>query len=502
VIDGSPEVQLASSGPPVGVKDVSAAGAGAPDLGRKVRGGVVWTTATRVSVQLLQLGTSIVLARLLAPEAFGVVALSATVIGFTALFVDLGLSSAIVQRPVLDDRLLSTAFWLNALLGLVLAAPIALLAPLAADFFDEPELSTLLPVASLSFVLSLNVVQLGLLRRELDFRRIGYMSIVNSLVTAAVSITGALLGLGAMALILGSVAATVVGTVQSYLYVPWRPTNRPDRTSALDLWRYSRGLLGFGIVNYWSRNADNLLIGRFLGTTALGFYGRAYNLMLMPVTQMSSVLSTVLFPTLTKVQHDRERFARAWLMSTKASWVAGAPLGIGMAVTAPALVETLYGTRWLPMAPILGLLAASVPAQLIGSNTGAVFQARARNGLQFRLGLVTSAATIIAIVVALPFGVEAVAGALLVKSWVTLWVPLVPALRLAGVPIVRLLRALAYTGAAVAVMALAVWSTGRAMTSPAPVVLLAQVAVGAVVYLPLFWLGERRFVRELRGVRR
>lgn len=473
-----------------------------PSLGRKMRTGVLWTAITRFAAQGLQFASSIALARLLLPEDFGLVALVIATTGFAGIFVELGLGAAVVQRPELDDALLTTAFWLNAVLGVVMALTITLTAPLLAVFYGAPELTYLLPTASLVFVVSLGVVQTGLLRRELDFRRLGVVSVVNTAVTALVSISAAASGIGPMALVLGTLAGTIASTVQLWVYLPWRPRGRPSRESATDLWRFSRGLLGFSTVNYWSRNADNLLVGKFLGVTALGFYGRAYNLMMMPVTQMSAVLSTVLFPALSKLQRDQKRFGQGWLVSTKASWLLGAPLGVGVAVTAPALVEVLYGERWLPMAPVLALLSASVPAQLLGSNTGPVFQALGRTGLQFKLGLVTSSLTVLAIVVALPHGIVAVAFALAVKSWVLVWVPLLPALRLAGVRLSTLGRSLAFTAMSTGLMAIAAWSPRWFMGDASPVaVLLTQVTLGALVFCGLIVIGERPYLRTLRGRR-
>jgi PST family polysaccharide transporter len=454
-------------------------------------------------VQVIQLAVTVVLARLLAPSDFGAVALVTTITGFAALLVELGLVSALVQRSLLDERILATAFWLNAALGVALAVPVVALTPLAIEVFDTPSLGYLMPVASLTFVLSLSIVQSALLRRALDFRRLALIGLINSVVNGVVAVIAAAFGAGALSLVLGSVAATAASTVQAWCYVPWRPKVRPDRTSLAELWRYSRGLVGFGSVNYWSRNADNLLIGGVLGTAPLGFYGRAYNLMLMPVSQLNAILGSILFATLSKLQPEPRRFSRAWLLGTKAAWAAGTPVGIGMAATAPALVDTLFGDGWSPMVPVLTLLALSVPPQCIGTTTGAVYQARAKNDLQFRLGALTSGITVIVILVALPFGIAAVAGALLIKAWSTLLITLLPALRLAGVGFGQLVRALAWTGFSAAVMGIAVWALGLRMQGvSSPATLAAQVGVGVAVYGGLFMVRERRFLKDLRGARR
>ncbi len=469
-------------------------------LGRLVRRGAAWTAVSHVSVQLVQFATSVVLARLLLPEDFGVAAVVTTIAVFAAILTDLGLSAAIVQRDEVDERVLATAFWMNAALSVVLAGTAFLAAPWLAGFFGMPELDGLVMLVSLAFLLNLGVVQMGLLRRELDFRRLGLGAVIASLVTTVVSVAGALAGWGALALVLGFVSGTVATTVMLWVFVPWWPRHRPDRRIAAELWAFCRGILGFGIVNYWSRNADNILVGKFLGASALGFYGRAYNLMMVPVTQLSAVLTAVLFPALSRVKKDQDRFGRAWMLGLKASWVVGTPMAIGAGAAAPALVETLFGARWLPAATVLTLLAASVPAQMLGSNTGPLFQALGRTSLHFRLGLVTSSLTVAAIVAGLPFGIVGVATALLVKSWVAVWIPLLPALRMAGLSVAALLRSLALTTLGAVVMAGAVLLVPVVLGDRTPVVVLVvQVVVGVLVYGAFLLAGERSFIAELRG---
>jgi PST family polysaccharide transporter len=245
-----------------------------------------------------------------------------------------------------------------------------------------------------------------------------------------------------------------------------------------------------------------LIVAKYLGPSALGYYGRAYGLMMLPIVQMSSILTTVLFPALSRARGEPGRFGRTWMLSTKASWVVGAPMSAGVATTAPALVETLYGARWLPMVTALVLLSASGPVQIIGSNTGPAFHALGRTGLHFKLGLVTSGLAIVAIVAGLPFGIAGIAGALLIKSWLSIWITLVPALRFSGIRVREFLGALAFTGIVTLLMAGLVLLVGLAASDwAAPLVLCAQVLAGAAFYITCLLIGERPFIRSLRGRR-
>ncbi|MCZ2803687.1 lipopolysaccharide biosynthesis protein [Modestobacter sp. VKM Ac-2983] len=465
-----------------------------------MRSGAVWTALSRVSMQVLQLAASVVLARLLLPEDFGLAAVVTTLAGFVTVFADFGLSTAIVQRETINERILATAFWLNVGLNVVLAVIACLVAAPVAGFFDMPELENLIYLASPSLLLALTTVQMGLLRRRFDFRRLGLNALLKTVVTVAVSVGGAFAGLGPAALILGPVVATGVATAQLWWFVRWRPAHGPDRESLRQLWSYSRGLLGFMFVNYWTRNADNLLVGKVLGAAPLGFYGRAFNLMMIPIIQMNAILSTVLTSGLSRVQKDQAQLGRVWLTSLKLSWLVGAPMSVGLAACAPALVETLFGSRWMPMVPVLVLLSLGGPAQLIGSNTGPLFESVGRTGLHFKLGLVSSVLAIVAIACGLPFGIVGVAAAILIKDWIVIWVILFPALRMAGLRIGQLFRALAVPAGATATMAGLVLLTAVLVDPLGALPTLAlQVTVGAVTYAVIILLADRRFLAEVRG---
>jgi PST family polysaccharide transporter len=269
------------------------------------------------------------------------------------------------------------------------------------------------------------------------------------------------------------------------------------------LWRYTRGLLGFNVVNYWSRNMDNLLVGSFLGVTSLGYYSRAYSLMNIPVGQIRSVLYSVFLATLSRLQDDRERLASMWIIGNKASFLVAAPLAVSIATSAPALVETAFGAHWSQMAPVLALLAASIPAHILMLNSGALFQTFEATGRQFRWGVVFGVGSILGIVAGLPFGIVGVAAGLTIGNWVAIWFFVVPAMRLASIRLRDVLRSLGFIALASVAMAGAAIVPRLALAqSPAPLVLILQLAVGMTVYAVFILSGERQFLAVLKGRRR
>ena len=479
-------------------------------LKARIRKGMMHAAVFRIAAQVLNLGSTVVLARLLSPGDYGLVALCTSINGFAAILTELGLAAAVVHTRFVTEKLLSTAFWLNAVSGLALTLIISACAPLIAALYDEPALVWLVVVSSLSFTLSMGAVHAGLLQRTMRFKDMGTNEVFAAVVGVVVTIAAALLGAGPYALVAGSLSTTTTSTVRYWITVRWLPRAKPGRAELRELWSFGGGLTGANIVNYWSRNADTVLLGRFAGTADLGLYNRSYNLMMLPLSQASSVLTRVLFPALVEVRDDLARFRTAWTNTVRYSLLFGIPVGIGVAVTAPAMVETLYGAKWLAMATTLALLSASVPPQLIGRNLGPVYQALGETGRQFRQSLLTTGLTVTAIVIGLPHGIEGVALALLVKSYLLLLVPLLPAMRLIDMRLVSLLAScwrLLVCGAALAAAALA--ARHLLPDVAAWLELLVQVAAGGLAYgvflrllEPVLFVAAERKIRSRVSRRR
>ncbi len=452
-------------------------------LTRRTASGIKWNGLSRVLTQLVQFGSIVVLARLLTPEQFGLTAIVITFTSFAMLFTDLGLGAAIVQRPTLEPDDLSTAFWINALSGLSLTLLFAGLAPLFGELYGQPRLVALVLVGSLSFTLSLGVVHNALLERQLKFRALSLVVPTSALLGLGVTVVLALAGLGALSLVIGTVVTTVAKTVWLWSLVRWWPRTRPSRAAARRLWSYSGHLFGFNVINYWARNADNLLIGAVSGAAPLAFYSRAYNLMLVPVQQSTQVVGRVLFPALSNLAGEPERLRRAYLRAVRIMAAITFPLTIGSAAAAPALIDLLLGPRWRPVARLLAILALSGPAQIISGTTGVIYQAVGRTDVLFRRGLVASACTVVAIVIGLSGGALGVAIAVSVNYWLVSVYVTRPAWRLLGLRPVEVLRALRPVALATVALAVLVLAVGRLATHLGhPLQLACQVAAGGVTY--------------------
>lgn len=418
-------------GESLGAEDHPAVAALARDvtLGQGARQGAVWLASARMTLQVFQFMVSIVTARLLLPSEFGEAALALAIVAFAQLFTDLGLAAAIVQARRATADLLTTAFWLNIGAGLLLALLVATLAYPISRVYGQRGLFTLLLIASLNFAVTRGAVQTALLERTFNFKRLAIVETASQIVGIGFVPIGAVLGLGAASLVLGPLLATVLLTLGLWASVPWRPSGRPSRQALGQLWAFSRGLVGFNSLNYWARNLDTLLLGGAVSTNELGQYNRAFNLMLVPVQQMSLVLGRVLFPSLSRLRDDPQRLGRAWLRGMEAAAALSMPITMTFAAAAPAVVAVLYGPRWAATVPLLELLALSAVPQILAASAGAVYRALGLTDLMFKVGFFSTVLSVLAIIGGLPWGAPGVAAFLLAKSWLTLPIAMVPLIR-------------------------------------------------------------------------
>ena len=463
------------------------------EVGEAVRRSAGWGAGSRVVAQVLQFLGLIITARLLVPSDYGKAAVVFPVIAFANLFTTLGLSSAVIHARRVTEKLLSTAFWVNAVAGVTLALIVTGLSYPLSQLFRSPALVSLLSLASLIFIVNLSIVHTALLERTLRFKQIAFIETGCAALGIATTVGAALAGAGAHSLVLGPLATQAATTVCMWATVRWCPRARPDRASVRELWQYARGITGFRILNFWSRNADNLLLARFVPLAELGNYSRAYNLMQLPVGQMNNMMGRVLFPALTRLRDDRPRLGRAWLKALSTASTLTAPVTFGTAVAAPALVEVLFGTRWLGMVPVLQLLAVSALPQTLTTPVASLLRATGATDRLFRLGLLTSALSLTAILIGLPWGTVGVATALTVKFYLEVFISVRPCLQqmeLTWGDLVRALRGLwlsvllmAGAGLLVRVAADGSWAAWQ--------VLLTQIAVCAVTYLVALWFLHR-----------
>ena len=460
-----------------------------PSLTTRTLSGAAWSAIARVGQQIVSLLTTAVLARLLAPADYGLVGMCAFFLGFISIFRDLGTSAAIIQQKQLEEPLPSTVFWLNVLFGAVTCGLCVVAAPLIASFYHTAQLTSIMRGLSFSFLLSsFGSVPSALLSREMAFRRIARTEIVTALASASVAVTCALSGLGVWSLVASNLTSAGTESLVFAVQCRWRPRLRLHWPQVVSIYRFSANLTGFQVLNYFARNADNMLLGRYVGATALAYYQNAYNAMLYPLEHVSGALGRVLFPAFSQVQHDNERFRSAYERVCTAIAALTFPMTLGLMAVAGPLVDVWLGPRWHPAARLLTILAPVGLVQSITTTTGHIYMAKGRTDLMFRWGLIASPVLISSFVVGLPWGAQGVALSYAAFIFALLPATLVIPFRLIDLSLSRLIKrlmpVLIYSLAMCSVTALVRLFLER-LGFPPIEVLPACVASGIAVYVGL-----------------
>lgn len=481
-------------------------------LRQRTVAGLGWTGAARLLGQLLQLGATVILARLLSPKEYGLLGMVLVFTAFANNIADMGLGASIIQRSTLSDRHLNSVFWLNVVTGMALTALFALAAPLIARFYDEPQLRLLSAVIGLNFFLgSLNVVQVSLLDRALNFRAKFWIEIVSSLVSGIVALTLAFSGAGVWSLVGQTLTQTAVRVVMMWGQSSWRPALSFDVSAIRELMRFGGHLMGFGALMYWAMNVNKLVIGRWMGSAALGIYSLADKLMRLPFFNISDVTTTVMFPALSSIQHEPDAVRRAYLRGSRMIALLTFPMMIALGVLAEPAVLVVYGSKWRESIVVLQLLCCAGIVLATYNTSGWLFLSQGRTDILFRLGIYSTVVRALGVLIGARWGLIGVASAYVVGSYVFIWYPTWSrAGRLVSLGFGTLLRNLAGPFACAASMGVLLWCSDRWVFGGwiIGMRLAIQMALGALVYAGLIrlfrvqaWMEVADILLEMGGKR-
>jgi len=376
---------------------------------RTVRG-LFWSAVQRTGGQAIGLAAFIVLSRLLPPSAFGVLALANVYLLVVLLFVEQGVSQAIIQRHSLSPEHLDAAFSVTlALAALLTVLTVALAGPLA-RVFNEPSLEPVLRWLSVTLLLSgLRATQTSILQRQLRFRELAIRTTVAESVGGVVGIAMALAGMGVWSLVGQAVARGLAGVVVLWRVSDWRPHLRFGLRPVREISRFGLPVLGDRLVWLVQGKADDLVIGLALGATALGYYSIGYRMLTYVTMLLAGTVQVVALPVLARLQKDVGRFRHAFLTMVHYMALGAFPVFIGIAFVSPDVVPVLFGPQWLPSVPVMQVLAVAGAVKLLPIATATAMVALGRPGVQLRLNLVTTALAVLGYVAVVGRGIVAVA---------------------------------------------------------------------------------------------
>jgi O-antigen/teichoic acid export membrane protein len=474
---------------------------------RAIRGGFA-KICGQAANYILRIGSLMVMARLLSPRDFGLVGMVTALTGVLALFRDFGLSAATVQQVDVTDRQISTLFWINILVGVVLGVLTAAMAPIAVAFYHEPHLFWVTIALGTAFVFNAAGVQhSALLQRQMRFTALAAIDVIALVVSVCIGISLALAGFRYWALVAAATSLPLVGTFCLWVTTRWIPGRPRMGVGLRSMMRFGGGLTLTGLIVYVGYNFEKVLLGRFWGAGAVGIYGRAYQLSNIPTDNLNSAVGEVAFSALSRLRNDPLRFRNYFLKGYSLVLALTIPITMAVALFAPDLISVLLGPKWKEAGPILRLLSPTILVFALINPIGWLVFSLGMVGRSLKVALVLAPLVMGGYVMGLPYGPKGVA--LAYSTVMVLWAVPHIAWGIHGTPIslrdIALVasRPLA-SGIVAAGLALAVrLAYGQSLS------LLPRLAIESVVLLAiylamlLFVMGQKLFYLDLlRGLRR
>ena len=461
------------------------------NLRQKTVKGVAWSTIENFGSQALYFLIFLLLARWLGSEAFGLVSLAGVFIGFMTVFADQGLGGAIIQRQELEPEHLDTAFWSNLAIGTLLMVLTLTAAAPVAIFFKQPQLTPIISWLSLSFLISgFSSVQESLLRRQLAFKTLAIRSLLSMSVAGTVGVVVAYNGGGVWSLVCQQLVNRLVAVLTLWWVSDWRPGRKVSFKHFHDLFSFGINLLGGNILSFLTIRSDDFLIGYFLGPVALGYYSIAYRLLVAMTQVLNSTIQRVALPAFSRLQSEPARLEQAFFSATRLVSFITFPAFLGMATLAPEIIQTLFGEKWLPSAPVMQFLALTGITQSLFTISGLVMAAVGKPSWNLRIMFLNTITNVIGFAIAVRWGIVAVAASLAIWAYLLLPVQLWAIYKLLRIKLGSYFAQFVAPLTAALIMAAVVLATkyflGGFVTSY--VLLVAGIAIGATTYLGIIFL--------------
>ncbi|MEN8154149.1 MAG: MOP flippase family protein [Acidobacteriota bacterium] len=394
------------------------------NLKKKVISGLGWSSTSRIFQYIFNFIITIVLIRLIDPSEFGVFAMAVVLIGFASLFSEIGFNEALIQKKDITGVQLNSIFWLNLIIAFTITVILVLTAPLISIFYKENILKEIIVIISINFlILPFQSIQTVLLKKNLEFKKISIIEIITMLVSGFFALALAVLNFKIWALVAQSIVSSLTRVILIRKFSSWRVEFKFDLKSIKILFKFSSNLFGFKLFNYFARNMDNILIGKYLGANSLGIYSKAYSIMLFPITKLGGIISQVLFPALSSIQSDLKRVKKIYLQITRGIAILTFPLIIGIITISDKLIPLLFGEKWIDIIPVLQILCIGGLAQSIGTTMGIIYTSQGRTDIMMKWGIFSGTVRVIAIIIGLRWGIIGVSSLYVLSGYLFLFYP-------------------------------------------------------------------------------
>ena len=385
-------------------------------FGKSAASGAAWLGSAQVVRLGLTILSTAIIARVLTPDDYGVVAMVGPILALIAMFQDLGLGAAAIQADTISRQQSNSLFWLNMLASTCLALFLVVLAPAIGWFYGDGRAGYVAATLAIGLVISGSGLQhSALLNRELRFAWLGLIDITTLIVTYGVSITMAIQLRSYWALVIGTLAGSLIQNLLYWRASPFRPA-RPSLRGIGDMARFGVHLTGFSLLNFFVRNLDDVLVARFAGARATGLYDRSYRLMMMPLQSINGPINRILQPILARLREEPERYRRIYTFAMRGTMLAITP---GVAVTAllsERLMPWLLGGHWKDAGPIFFWLGLTGLIQPVANLTGLLYITTGRGAAMVRWGVFSAIVTIAAFAIGIQWGAVGIAKALFLSA--------------------------------------------------------------------------------------
>lgn len=353
--------------------------------------GVTYNAISKYSGIIVSLIVSAVLARLISPEDFGIIAIAMVIITFFSIFSDLGIAPAIIQNKELTKDNLSDIFSFTVWLGLGISICFFFSSWLISSYYNIDKLVNICQILSVNlFFVTINIVPNALLYKNKEFRFIAFRTFIIQLAGGIISIIAALNGAGLYALLINPIFSSIVLFIVNIVRYPQTLRLRFSLSSIKIIFSYSSYQFLFNLINYFSRNLDKLLIGKYMGMIPLGYYEKSYRLMMLPLQNISYAITPVMHPIFSDYQNDLKKLSLSYLKIVRLLAFVGLPLSVLLWFTSSEIVLIIFGSQWINSIPVFQILSLSVGIQIILSTSGAIFQAANATKLLFISGLIST----------------------------------------------------------------------------------------------------------------
>lgn len=473
----------------------------AKEIGHKALKGSKWVLISTILSKSFQFLTTIILARLLLPADFGIIAISQIIIGIVSLFQDMGMTQALIQKKENIEESADTVFLFNIFWSLILYIAVFIAAPYIGAFFGNKEAVIILRVLCLSFFLQpFNIVFNAFIKKEFYFRSLLNITLLPTIFSGILSIILAYIGYGVWSLVLGILTGNLFSAILGWLSISWRPAFKFNMGIAKDMLNFGGAISIQNVIIWFENTFDDILVGRRLGTSLLGVYRLGFNIAVLPATQIAGSINDVVYSTFTKLQDDKKELKRFFLYIIKYVSLITFPIGVVIFSTAKIFIPVMLGAKWNNAVPVIQLISLY---GTIGSVTFVIptlCRAVGRPGLFLKYLIILLFIIVPVYIYAVPYGLKAISMVHLIIAIVFLPYNLNIGMKMLNIKPLEIINALWLPIIIASIMGVAIYISIfllHSLTSFSMIInLLLVAALAAISYITLLYLISRDTYRE------